>query len=164
MEHITLRAIDQTNWEKICGMNPGTGSQNFVADNAYSIAQSMFEKSWTIKAIYADEQPIGFAMYGLGKEEILGYELCRFMIDKSQQGKGYGKKALAVIIEEMFRQFDCDRLYLSTSPQNFRAQALYKSMGFVPTGESCGDQDDIEDIYCLLQTDFYSQKEKEDAL
>lgn len=36
-----------------------------------------------------------------------------------------------------------------TAPNNRRGKHIYEKYGFKPTGETCGDQEDIEDIYCL---------------
>ncbi len=71
------------------------------------------------------------------------------MIDEHYQGNGYGKCALQIIISEMFQSYKCDRIYLSTAPNNSKGKHIYEDVGFVKTGETCGEGDDIEDIFCL---------------
>lgn len=148
MNDIKLIDITADNWEKICCLNPGRDGRGFVASNAFSIAQSVFENGWVIKGIQIDESLIGFTMYGYS-DELNAYELCRFMIDERYQGNGYGKRALQIIISEIIQSYKCDKIYLSTSPNNFRGRHIYENAGFVPTGETCGEGDDIEDIFCL---------------
>lgn len=122
--------------------------KTFVADNAFSIAQSVFENGWVVKGIQKGSDLIGFTMYGFC-EELHAYELCRFMIDERFQGKGYGKCALQIIVDEMFCSYPCDKIFLSTEPGNDKAKHIYEKAGFVMTGEMCGEGDDIEDIFCL---------------
>ncbi len=148
MNDIKLIDITKENWMKVCFLNPGKEGSNFVASNSFSITQSVFEKGWVIKGIQAEDNLIGFTMYGFC-EELNAYELCRFMIDYRHQGNGYGKSALKVIIDEMFRCYQCDKIYLSTEPSNGRGKHIYESAGFVLTGETCGEGEGIEDIFCL---------------
>ena len=145
-----IRLIDVTvdNWENICCLNPGREGREFVASNAFSIAQSSFETGWVIKGIQIDKKLIGFTMYGYS-EELKAYELCRFMIDEKYQGNGFGKCALQTIISQMFQSYNCDKIYLSTTPDNIKGKHIYENAGFIQTGETCGEGDDIEDMYCL---------------
>lgn len=148
MNKIELVDITSDNWENVCCLYPGKEGTLFVAPNSFSIAQSKYEEGWIIKAITADRVLVGFTMYGYC-EELKGYEICRFMLDQHFQGKGYGKEALKVIIEEMKNNFHCNKIFLSTAPDNERGKHIYKAAGFMPTGSTCGDEDDLEDVYCL---------------
>ena len=113
--------------------------EEFVASNAFSIAQSKVQKGWNVKAIYDDDLMIGFTMYGYCYEEAF-YEICRLMIDHKYQGKGYGKLALIKIIEEMKKQEDCKEIYISFDPKNNIARSLYESLGFKDTGRTLEDE------------------------
>lgn len=79
-------------------------------------------------------------MYGWSEEENF-YELCRFMIDRRYQGKGYGKEALDVIVSEMKKEFSCNEIYLSTEPENVRAKHIYEKAGFVSTGKIVDEEE-----------------------
>lgn len=141
--------ITEKNWGKAVRLttnadNSHTLGEEFVASNAYSIIQSVYEPGWTVRAIEHDEVLIGFVMYGLFEEKN-SYEICRFMIDRKFQGKGYGKRALGLIVEEMKEKFSCDKIYLSVVPANIRGKHVYEKFGFVSTGEIVED----EEIYCL---------------
>lgn len=148
MDNIYLIDVTTENWEKICCLYPGKEGATFVASNAFSIAQSVYEKGWVIKGIAKDKSLIGFTMYGYS-EELKAYELCRFMIDQHYQGMGYGKEALKLIIETMSESFKCKEIYLSTDSKNSRGKHVYEKAGFVSTGKTCGDGDDIEEVYLL---------------
>lgn len=108
--------------------------ESFVAPNAYSVAEAYIEPTWTPLAIYVDDELVGFAMFG--KETATGRTwLIRYMIDASQQGKGYGKAALPLLIDVMVERHGCDEIYLGYDPDNKVAERLYANAGFVLTGE-----------------------------
>ena len=64
------------------------------------------------------------------------------MIDAKFQGRGYGKEALNLALE-FIRTFPCGKAeycWLSYEPENKAAQDLYRSYGFVETGEKDGEE------------------------
>lgn len=89
--------INKDNWEEVIMLATDKEGRHmlgeeFVASNAYSIIEAVYEDGWTTKAIENNGTIIGFTMYGWCEEENY-YELC-IMIDRKYQGKGYGKEAL----------------------------------------------------------------------
>ena len=58
----------------------------------------------------------------------------RFMIDTGHQGKGYGHRALELLVEEA-RKDGVDEVKLSYHPGEHSPQAFYTRFGFVETGE-----------------------------
>ena len=103
--------------------------EEYVASNALSIVQSVYEDGWIIKAIEHDGALIGFTMFGWNEEEGF-YELCRIMIDRTMQNKGYGTQAIQLILDEMKARFGCREVYLSTDPKNARGRHVYEKVGF----------------------------------
>ena len=148
VSNIELIDVTSDNWDEVCCLYPGKEGIHFVASNSYSIVQSKYEDGWLIKAVTANKKIVGFTMYGYSNE-LQAYELCRFMIDYHYQGNGYGKEALKVIIDEMQKHFHCSEIYLSTAPNNDKAKHIYGFAGFIPTGGTCGEGNEIEDIFCL---------------
>ncbi len=63
--------------------------------------------------------------------------LTRLMIDKRYQGKGYGRKAMEMLIRRVSRQ-GAKRLGLSYEPHNKQAETLYLSLGFKPSEKAHG--------------------------
>ena len=144
-----MRLIDITNdnWEDVIFLSTnetitvkGSGEpyeakgmpslcEEFVASNALSIVQSVYENGWIIKAIEHDGELIGFTMFGWNEEEEF-YELCRIMIDWKAQNKGYGTQAIQMILDEMNTRFGCKEVYLSTDPENVRGKHVYEKVGF----------------------------------
>jgi len=131
--------ITKDNWLKTVLLTTNkngkaTVIEEFVASNALSIVQSVFETGWITKGIEVEDKLIGFAMYGFDGETS-NYWICRLMIDHTAQGKGYGKEAIGLILEEIKQMEGCDAIYLSTEPENEKAIKLYESFGFVKTGQ-----------------------------
>jgi diamine N-acetyltransferase len=141
--------ITKNNWMEVIFLTTNqeampTLCEEFVASNALSIVQAQFEGTWTTKAIECEEKLIGFTMYGYCKEHDY-YELCRIMIGKRYQGKGYGTQAIKMVLSEMRQTINRNEVYLSTSPKNVKGKDIYEKIGFVNTGKIV----DGEELYCF---------------
>ncbi|MGE7908715.1 GNAT family N-acetyltransferase [Lysinibacillus xylanilyticus] len=131
---ISLRSIDQSNWEACIQLKPKQEQGGFIASNLYSIAESKFLPHMKIKAIYFEEILIGFAMYGIDSDDG-NYWVYRFMIDEQFQGRGHGKSAMKLIIEDIQSRDDrTDVIWLGYQPDNEQARKLYASVGFKESG------------------------------
>jgi diamine N-acetyltransferase len=135
---ITLKEVNKQNWLDIVRLSSAEDQRNKVfektiASNCLSLAQASIEKNWEVKAIYQNDTPIGFTMYGYS-DELAGYEICRIMIDYKFQGHGYGKRALLLILIEMVNQYNCDEIFITFVPGNEKAKQLYLAVGFKDTG------------------------------
>lgn len=149
---IELREISTANFEECLRLKLTEGQQNFVASNAYSLAEAYALRNtgqYTPMpfAIYHDNQMVGFimAIYEPDDDEKI-YYLARLMIDQRFQGKGFGKAAMLKMIELMktFPYGPAESIVLSCSRDNTAAYNLYTSLGFVDTGEFDADGD----VYC----------------
>jgi diamine N-acetyltransferase len=63
----------------------------------------------------------------------------RFMIDRREQGKGFGRAAVAKVLEEIARLSHISRVSICYEPENEAARRLYASFGFIEQGL---DEDD----------------------
>ncbi|WXG43870.1 MAG: GNAT family N-acetyltransferase [Promethearchaeati archaeon SRVP18_Atabeyarchaeia-1] len=134
---VTLRRINGKTVRRICNLGVSEDQRNFVAPNAVSIAQAYFNKTAWFRAIYADTTPVGFLM--LSEVPKRGfYYLWRFMIDAKYQGKGYGRKALELVIKRIRKMPKAKALYLSVVRAKGSAEDFYKSFGFEFTGRMDG--------------------------
>ena len=133
-----LVRIDRNNWEKVAGLTTNadgmpTLHEEFLASNAYSLLQARFEGGWDTRAIEEDGEIVGFTMYGFNCTDGF-YEICRLMIDRRFQGRGFGRRALRLITDEMKKIPGIREIYISAEPENGRALRLYRSEGFTDTG------------------------------
>jgi diamine N-acetyltransferase len=118
-----------------------------VGDNALSIAQAHFSENVWMRAIYADQTPVGFIMLHLGSDwadgiDCPGVFLWRLMIAQPYQGLGYGKKAMAKLIDHL-RAFGIPELYTSYKTGEGGPGEFYRKFGFVPTGDYYGDEPEV---------------------
>jgi diamine N-acetyltransferase len=98
------------------------------------LAQAAYEADCVPRAIYANETMVGFLMYWHLPPDTT-YHINRLMIDAAHQGKGYGRRAIELLIVELKAQADCDAIGITYEPSNTQARALYLKLGFVETGE-----------------------------
>ncbi len=131
---VTLKDIDRENFRAAVKLEVNDDQKDFVAPNVFSIAQSKVEPGFKVQAVYDGEEMVGFCMYGWDEEEGC-HCLARLMIDKNQQGRGYGRAAAEAVIERLRAEPGCRQIVLSVNPANAHARALYESLGFVRTGE-----------------------------
>lgn len=108
--------------------------------NAISIAQSKFETTLKPYAIYAEDKIVGFLMYNSVQEELDGYWVYRIMVDKEYQGKGIGKAATKLMISEMTKLPNAQKIVVGYHPENFGAHNLYSSLGFIDNGDRFGKE------------------------
>ena len=131
---VTLKDINRENFRQCIKLEVNEDQKNFVATNVFSIAQSKVEPAYNVQAVHDGDEMVGFVMYGWDEEEGC-HCLARLMVDKNQQGKGYGRAATEAVIERLRAEPGCKQIVLSVNPANANAQVLYESLGVVKTGE-----------------------------
>ena len=126
---IEFRPITKENYMECIFLKTSAVQRSFVADNAQSIIESFFEEGLFTRAIYDDDQMVGFLLYDYDVS-IPGWSLSRFMIGEEFQGKGIGKRALQGFLEYCKTELKLDTVYLSVSVENKAAYGLFRSIGF----------------------------------
>ncbi len=146
---MTLTPVSPKNWRDAVFLTTDAERNNpldqrWVTSNAFSLLQTVFDPAWDCRLILADGEAVGFVFYGYWEEKD-GYLLCRYMIDVAQQGKGYGKAALPLVVSQIRQQYGCRDVYLTVEDENTRAIKMYTDFGFQRTEE----MDCSERIYIL---------------
>jgi diamine N-acetyltransferase len=156
---IRLKKISAENLWDVVDLRVKKEQKNFVAANANSLLEAYLAAGSDCTAfpfaIYDDKKLVGFLMigyneaamyelYGEKAPEILrnNYSLWRFMIDRKYQNRGYGREALRLALD-FVRTLPCgeaEYCELSYEPENTVARDLYRSFGFVETGDRDGDE------------------------
>jgi len=151
-ERITARTVLQ-----ICELSETLRPRHreVVTDNAVSIAQAHFSENAWLRAIYADDRPVGFLMLHVGSDYADGIDcpgvfLWRFMVSGPEQGKGYGRRAMELLFDHL-RALGIPELYTSCEVGEGSPEGFYRKLGFVPTGGYYGEE--IELIYRLDSDD-----------
>ncbi len=130
-----LVEIDRYNYLSVMDLSVAPEQKDFVAPNQYSLAQAYAQPECVPFALYAENRPVGFAMYSLDEDDHQ-FWIYRLMIDQRYQGVGYGREAMGLLIDRIRSLSDEDhnRIYISFEPENEIAKSLYESLGFVPDG------------------------------
>jgi diamine N-acetyltransferase len=134
MSDVALREVTAETVRQICRLVVAPDQSRFVAPNAVSIAEAHFSPNAWFRAIYAGDEPVGFLMLhdDLAKHE---YYLWRLMIADGQQGKGYGRLAMQLLIDEVRTRPGATELKTSYVPGDDGPEGFYRKLGFEPTGE-----------------------------
>lgn len=139
---IRLEPITTDNLKAVFEMKVAAGQEQFVASNAWSLAEALTEGdiAWP-RAIAVDERVVGFLMLEIDMEEENGrpFWLWRLMINHTDQGRGHAKAALGLAIEELRRR-GAGELYTSWVPGEGSPEGFYLKLGFVPNGELDDDE------------------------
>jgi len=138
-----LRQINDDNKAACELLSVRDDQKQYIASNADSLTDAR-ENAEVARpfAIFADGRMVGFTMFAFDEKNEDAedrYWLWRFMIDEKEQGKGYGKSALAEIIR-YFQAHHADIITLSTKESNTAALHLYHQFGFAENGQMNDDE------------------------
>jgi diamine N-acetyltransferase len=138
---ISLQELTEDNVGDICVLSWTLSEpyKNYVAQNAISIAQGHYSKHAWMRAIYADEVPVGFMMLYDDPEEP-DYFLWRFMIAEPYHGRGFGRKAIELLIEYVKTRPGAKELQVSCGQGEGSPEKFYQKIGFKPNGKKYGQE------------------------
>ncbi len=139
-----LKPITEGNFLDAFNLALAPGQEAFVSHPIRSLAQAyVYRDQCQPFGIYAAGKMVGYVMV-IYDYDVPEYDIWHMMIDRAEQGRGYGGDALDRVLEYIrTRPFgDSDRVALTCSRDNPVARRLYESRGFAPTGAE--DEDEIE--------------------
>lgn len=134
MSRVQLREVTGETVRAICRLRTTPEQEAFVAPNAVSFAEAHFEPKAWFRAIYADEEPVGFVMLH-DDREAQRYYLWRLMVDARHQRLGYGRAALELLVAEVLNRPGATELLVSWIPIDGGPGPFYLGLGFALTGE-----------------------------
>lgn len=126
---IKFKPIDRTNYNECIELTLEEKQKKFVAPNMFSLVQAAYEPNLYPLGIYKDNEMVGFILYDFD-DEINGWSMSRFMVDKKYQKEGIGKIALQKFIEFFRSKYGQILLYTSAEVDNQVAINLYEKFGF----------------------------------
>jgi len=131
---VTLRPVTPSNVDDVLALRVGPEQEQFVANNARSLAQgSVHPYAWR-RAIYAGETPVGYVML-VDDPHAPAYYLWRLMVDHRYQRCGFGGRAMEQVIEYVLGRPGATELLTSYVPAEGSPFPFYTRLGFVETGE-----------------------------
>ena len=144
MSDVVLKKIDESNYLECFRLELGPGQEQFVSNPVRSLAKAyVYYHQCTPFGVFDGARMVGYVMVIYDYDEQT-YNIWHMMIDRREQGRGYGRAAMERALEYIRRKpfGDSGRVLLTCSPENEPAMKLYRSMGFAETGRR--DEDEIE--------------------
>lgn len=130
---VSLREVTKDNVRDVVTLEVAQEQSSYVATNAKSIAEAYFEPKAWFRAIGAGDDLVGFAM--VYRDPAAGvFYIWRFMIDARHQGRGYGRRAMELLLDEA-RADGAREVTLSVVPGGHSALEFYRRLGFDETGK-----------------------------
>lgn len=145
---IRLKTITEENFIDAFNLKLGEGQETFVSHPIRSLAQAyVYREQCQPFGIYDDDTMVGYVMV-IYDYDVPEYDIWHMMIDASHQGKGYGRRALILVLEYIKNKpfGGSGRVALTCSKDNKTAWKLYRQMGFRETGV-----EDDEEVEMALQ-------------
>ena len=139
---VDLRAITEENFLDAFNLSLAPGQGEFVSHPIRSLAQAyVYRDQCQPFGIYAEDRMIGYVMV-IYDYDVPEYDIWHMMIDKAEQGHGYGSEALDRVIDYiMTKPFgDSNRVALTCNKNNSIALKLYENKGFCATGNVYEDE------------------------
>ena len=138
----TLKEITRENFEELISLH--VTQEQFVAPNLYTIAQMQFKEEKIAMGIYVGDKAVGLIAY-----DFEDYDIWRLMIDFRYQGKGYGRKAMELVLDILRKDGRLKTARTSVIVENIAMRNLIKSFGFKENGNVLrfrgnGEPDEIE--------------------
>ncbi|HLE99528.1 MAG TPA: GNAT family N-acetyltransferase [Gaiellaceae bacterium] len=135
---VTLREITSETVRKVTALAVAPEQEGYVASNAVSIAEAYFEPKAWFRTIAAGEELVGFVMVHRDPDARVFY-VWRFMIDARHQGRGFGRRAMELVLAEA-RSDGAPAVTLSVVPGERSALDFYRRLGFEETGAVHGGE------------------------
>ncbi len=136
---ITTQPVTAANWRAAVALEIYPEQRAFTPSVALSLAKAYIQPEGAVYdpvAVYAGSTMVGFYSWIYYPGEVRYCAIGGFLIDKSQQGKGYGRAALQDFLQAVRRKYTtCSDVFLTVHPRNLVAQRLYLSAGFGYTGD-----------------------------
>lgn len=141
-----LQPISPENWR--LDLKVRDEQKSYVANKTAILAMAYAYRNHRSEAfiIYNDSTPIGMVLY-YDNEKQRAYTLSQFFIDYRYQAKGFGDKALKLIIEKIKNDNKYDKILLCYIEEDFPAKKFYEKHGFKLTGFK--EEDEIEMVLSL---------------
>jgi GNAT superfamily N-acetyltransferase len=138
---VTLREITTSNREAVLALGVAPAQEQFVGTVAGALreADEIPEANAWYRAVYADDEPVGFVMLSWNvvpdPPRIIGpWFLWKLIVDELRQGEGFGREAVR-LVSEVASANGAERLFTSCVPGEHGPESFWRHMRFARTGD-----------------------------
>ncbi len=134
---VGLVEVTRENVEAVCRLRVTERQQRQIAPSAQTVAEAKCHgRAAYLRAITLEGRPVGVVW--VQTDEAVPY-LVRFMVDVEWQGHGIGRRAVALVLNEL-RAMGVEAVELSYVPIEDGAERFWLACGFQPTGRMHGKE------------------------
>lgn len=139
-ERVRLVELDAEMIDAVVQLHTHHSQRDLVSSNAESIIDAYEAEHrpdatrvpW-LRAITADDEPVGFVMVAPPKDDKTDTYLWRLMIDRRHQRRGIGSHAIEQVVDQA-RTWQSTAVTVSWVPGPGSPEPVYRRLGFAPTG------------------------------
>lgn len=149
---VSLRDVTKWNWIEIIGLEITKDQERHVALNSESIAASKFFPHYVNRAIYLEDDPVGFVQYFSNQANGRPDEIFidQLMIDVKHQHKGLGTEAILLTILEIRRMERFKSVSICYVDGHDIMRRFFERFGFRVV-----EQDEFEETIMRLEFDCH---------
>lgn len=149
---IQLSEINETNFFAARALAVAPEQQGFLDSPTGILARGYLYRGDNARvwAIVAHGEVVGLALVKDMDEEPATYDLQQFMIDARYQNRGYGTRALRLILERLKSEGKYPRVEVCVHRDDAAALRLYARAGFTDTGYVDPDAPECLNLMCDL--------------
>ena len=149
---IRLNDIDETNFFAARALSLREDQRRFLDSPLGILARGYVYRNQRARVLaVADEGTVvGLLLVKDVDEEPACYDLQQFLIDSRFQGKGYGRAALSLLLDDLRREGKYADVEVCVDKANAAALALFTGAGFLDTGYVDPDLPDCLNLMCRL--------------
>jgi predicted NBD/HSP70 family sugar kinase/GNAT superfamily N-acetyltransferase len=148
---VTLREIDDGNIDLVADLRVAESQKYDVASVGKTFWQVAKREDVWLRAIYAGEVPVGLVALrdSGGEQQDREIYFARLLVDQRYQRRGYGRKAIRLVLDHARARPDVTGMTISHMPANAAVGRLYEEFGFRYTGAT----DEEGELYMRLDFD-----------
>ena len=138
---VQLKPVDRDNWRAMVRLKTRPGQEHFVSTPAWSLSGCYVRRygdhyEYAPMVISDGDTIVGYVTLVCDGTSFDDYWIDDIMIDAIYQGRGYGRAPMNLVLAMIQQRYlKCRTIKLTCFRGNDSAAALYKSLGFEPTGE-----------------------------
>lgn len=131
--------VDASTWRAVADLEVDPAQRRFVAEPSRYLALCAYGGDWAPLAVRLGDEVVGMLMWAIDPEDGACW-LGGVLIDRRWQRRGIGRSAVAAALVRLAEQGRVAGFALSYHPDNAVARRTYRTLGFVETGETEGDE------------------------
>src|SRR5262245_17838004 len=142
---VSLAPAASENWRDIARVRPADHQRRWVADVTHYLCLSAYGELWRSFAVLDEGTTVGHVMWAVDPEDD-SHWIGGLVIDAEHQSKGLGRATVEALLalwedqEPALSGTPYTQAALSVAPDNETGLRLYRSLGFVETGELSDDE------------------------